>query len=169
MSELVEAKRFEDNGSGQDYLAGYSAYYKSLEVNNKTAKVKLHQKTFSIEDGNGAAPTEVTGLVHYLTNDRVEMQFYYDRFFKAFSRIVDKPRKDKMSIYLSPLDIHNLDFFKLKYFDEDGKYYYLNKVTKFKEGINTLCELIAVVGFESNQYECEDYTHNNYVTNTYTT
>ena len=169
MSELVEDKRFEDDGGGQEYLAAYNAYYKAIKVPNKAAKVKLHQKTFSIEDGNGAAPTEVTKLVHYLTNDRVEMDFYYNRFFKAFSRIIDEPRKDKMNIYLSPLDIHNLDFFKLKYFAEDGKYYYLNKVTKFKEGINTLCELIAVKGFESNQYECEDYIHNNYVTNTYTT
>ena len=146
----------------------YYAYYKALEVANKNAKVKLHNKTFTITDGNSDPPVDVSGLVSYLTNERVEMDFYFERYFEAFSRIIDTPIKDTMAIYLTPLDIERLDFFKLKYSAQDGRYYYLNKVTKFKEGINTLCELVTVVTTEVVDYTCTDYQYNNFATTIYT-
>jgi len=164
--ELIEVEEY-GGAEGEQYLSGYHSYYKAIEGKNRASKVRLNSKTYSIIDGNGAT-ISVSGLTNYLTNDKVGMDFYYNRYFKAFSRVLDKPIKDTMSLYLSPLDIHKLDFFKLKYMSQDGRYYYLNKVTKFKEGINTLCELVAVIGNESNDYECEDYIYNNYATNIYT-
>ena len=144
------------------------SYYKALEVVNRNAKVKLYSKTFTINDGYNGAPVEVSGFVSYLTNDRVEMDFYFERYFEAFSRIIDTPIKDTMAIYLTPLDVERLDFFKLKYSAQDGRYYYLNKVTKFKEGINTLCELVTVVTTEVVDYTCSDYQYNNFATTIYT-
>ena len=167
MFEFVEVLEYEGT-EGAQYLAGRSAYNKALEVANKTAKVKLHSKTFTIIDGNNATPVQVSGLVPYLTNDAVEMRFYFKRYFKAFARIIDTPIKDTMAIYLTPLDIERLDFFKLKYFAQDGRYYYLNKVTKFKEGMNTLCELVAVSGTDATDYSCTDYKYNNFATTIYT-
>ena len=167
MSEVVRVEEFE-GVEGSQYLARYYSYNKALEVANKTAKVKLHSKTFTIIDGNNATPVQVSGLVPYLTNDKVEMKFYFQRYFKAFSRIIDTPIKDTMAIYLTPLDIERLDFFKLKYFAQDGRYYYLNKVTKFKEGMNTLCELVAVYGTSAIDYACIDYVYNNFATTIYT-
>ena len=167
MSEVVRVEEFE-GVDGSQYLARYYSYNKALEVANKTAKVKLHSKTFTIIDGNNATPVQVSGLVPYLTNDAVEMRFYFKRYFNAFARIIDTPIKDTMAIYLTPLDIERLDFFKLKYFAQDGRYYYLNKVTKFKEGINTLCELVAVYGTSAIDYSCTDYKYNNFATTIYT-
>jgi hypothetical protein len=167
MFEFVEVLEYEGT-EGSQYLARRYAYNKALEVANKNAKVKLHNKTFTITDGNSDPPVDVSGLVSYLTNDRVEMDFYFERYFEAFSRIIDTPIKDTMAIYLTPLDIERLDFFKLKYFAQDGRYYYLNKVTKFKEGINTLCELVAVSGTDVTDYSCTDYQYNNFATTIYT-
>ena len=168
MSEVVRVEEFE-GVEGSQYLARYYSYNKALEVANKTAKVKLHSKTFTIIDGYNATPVQVSGLVSYLTNDRVEMDFYFERYFEAFSRIIDTPIKDTMAIYLTPLDVERLDFFKLKYFAQDGRYYYLNKVTKFKEGINTLCELVAVSSSRNiKNYSCTDYKYNNFATTIYT-
>jgi len=167
MFEFVEVLEYEGT-EGAQYLARRYAYNKALEVANKTAKVKLHSKTFTIVDGYNATPVQVSGLVSYLTNDRVEMDFYFERYFEAFSRIIDTPIKDTMAIYLTPLDIERLDFFKLKYFAQDGRYYYLNKVTKFKEGMNTLCELVAVYGTSAIDYACIDYAYNNFATTIYT-
>jgi hypothetical protein len=167
MFEFVEVLEYEGT-EGAQYLARRYAYNKALEVANKNAKVKLHNKTFTITDGNSDPPVDVSGLVSYLTNDRVEMDFYFERYFEAFSRIIDTPIKDTMAIYLTPLDIERLDFFKLKYFAQDGRYYYLNKVTKFKEGINTLCELVAVSGTDVTDYSCTDYQYNNFATTIYT-
>jgi hypothetical protein len=152
----------------QDPSETQYSYYKALEVVNRNAKVKLYSKTFTINDGYNSTPVEVSGLVSYLTNDRVEMDFYFERYFEAFSRIIDTPIKDTMAIYLTPLDVERLDFFKLKYSDQDGRYYYLNKVTKFKEGINTLCELVTVVSTEVVDYTCTDYQYNNFATTIYT-
>ena len=50
-----------------------------------------------------------------------------------------------MEIYLSPLDIEELDFFKLKYVSDTGSYYYLNKVSNYREGYATKCELVKVI------------------------
>jgi len=168
MFEFVEVLEYEGT-EGAQYLARRYAYNKALEVANKTAKVKPHSKTFTITDGNSDPSVAVSGLVSYLTNDRVEMDFYFERYFEAFSRIIDTPIKDTMAIYLTPLDIERLDFFKLKYFAQDGRYYYLNKVTKFKEGINTLCELVAVSSSRNlKNYSCTDYKYNNFATTIYT-
>ena len=167
MFEFVEVLEYEGT-EGAQYLARRYAYNKALEVANKNAKVKIHNKTFTITDGNSDPPVDVSGLVSYLTNDRVEMDFYFERYFEAFSRIIDTPIKDTMAIYLTPLDVERLDFFKLKYFAQDGRYYYLNKVTKFKEGINTLCELVAVSGTDVTDYSCTDYQYNNFAITIYT-
>ena len=167
MFEFIEVLRYEGT-EGAQYLAGRQAYNKALEVANKNAKVKLYNKTFTIIDGYNSTPVQVIGLVSYLTNDMVEMKFYFGRYFNAFSRIIDTPIKDTMAIYLTPLDIERLDFFKLKYFAQDGRYYYLNKVTKFKEGMNTLCELVAVYGDTVTDYTCIDYAYNNFATTIYT-
>ena len=164
--ELVRNEEFEGT-AGAQYLAGFDEFYKSKESKTITSKVRLHYKNYNIIDGNGAE-VSISGMANYLTNDKVQMEFYYNRYFKAFSRIIDEPVKDTMSVYLSPLDVQLLDFFKLKYFSQDGRYYYLNKVSKFTEGINTLCELVAVIGNEQNDYETEDYEYNNYVINNYT-
>ena len=45
---------------------------------------------------------------------------------------------------LSVLDYYSLDFFKLIYIKQLGQYYYMNKVSGFKEGRLTKVELIQV-------------------------
>ena len=63
----------------------------------------------------------------------------------AFLKILNNPVTEVMEIYLSPLDIEELDFFKLKYVSATGSYYYLNKVSNYREGYATKCELVKVI------------------------
>lgn len=141
-------------------------YYKHVEVNTRTNKIVSNFKTFDIVDGRGNEAT-VSSLVSFITNVNVEWEFYYLNYFEAFSRIIDRPNKVKMSLYLKPQDIQNRDFFKLKYFKQEGRYFYLNKILKFREGYNTICELIEVQGYEAQTFDCQDYTDNNYIIPTY--
>jgi len=166
MFELVRVERYEEDEDGNEYLASYNQFYKSLQIENRTSKVKFYNKTYDIIDG-GSGTATINQLVQYLTNTNVEWEFYWEEYFEAFTRIIDKPNKVKMALYLTPLDIKNRDFFKLKYFNQEGRYYYLNKIINFREGYNTVCELIEVKGFEAQFEDCSVFKNNNYVIPTY--
>ena len=47
-----------------------------------------------------------------------------------------------MLLLITPIDIYNIDFFKLKYIEQLGQYFYLNKVVNFRDKKLTKCELI---------------------------
>lgn len=63
-------------------------------------------------------------------------------YYKEFKVLLDRYKKVNVKLNLSVLDIYNLDFFKLKYFNQLGKYYYLNKISNFIPDTISNCELI---------------------------
>ncbi len=79
------------------------------------------------------------GLLNF-TNYNDELSAYYSEL----SLILDNYKTIKLKLNLSLIDIYNLDFFKLKYFKQTGKYYYLNKISNFKNNKTTTAELIEV-------------------------
>ena len=64
--------------------------------------------------------------------------------YSEFNLLLNDYKLIKLNLFLSLIDIYNLDFFKLKYFKQLGKYYYLNKVSDFKKGKKTKVELVEV-------------------------
>lgn len=80
--------------------------------------------------------TPILSLVDFnteITNNYTEFKFVLDRY-----------KKINVKLKLSLLDIYNLDFFKLKYIEQLGNYYYLNKVMNYQNNSITKAELIQV-------------------------
>ncbi|PCH95888.1 MAG: hypothetical protein COB83_07220 [Gammaproteobacteria bacterium] len=67
-----------------------------------------------------------------------------DNNYTEFTNLIDKYKLLSAEINLSLIDIYQLDFFKLKYFEQTGKFYYLNKVISFKNNKTTKVELIEI-------------------------
>ena len=76
------------------------------------------------------------------------MSLYYqreiDKYYSEFENVLDSYKKLTLVINLNTIDLYQLDFFKLKYFNQIGMYFYLNKVSNFKKNKITTCEFIEV-------------------------
>lgn len=69
-----------------------------------------------------------TGNIPFLRLDNMSMQYFLDTYYAAFIRLINDYKEVEMELNLSLTDIYNLDFFKLKYFRQTGRYYYLDSV-----------------------------------------
>ena len=85
-----------------------------------------------------------SGDVPYLDFTSLYYQQEINKYYSEFENILDAYNKIKVDINLSVVDLYKLDFFTLKYFNQFGKYYYLNKVTNFKKDKLTTCEFVEV-------------------------
>tara|TARA_R110000737_G_scaffold189393_1_gene211368 strand:+ start:136 stop:1923 length:1788 start_codon:yes stop_codon:yes gene_type:complete len=66
------------------------------------------------------------------------------RNYPTFRNLIDKFRLKRFEFNLNLIDIYNVDFLRLKYLKQTGKYYYLNKINSFKKGAITTVELIEL-------------------------
>lgn len=107
----------------------------------KIKKINREMTFKFISDENRAA---IDGLFPFLSLENVSLQFYVDNYYPTFAKIINKPKVRNDYFDLSAMDVADIDFFKLKYIAQLGQYYYLNKVSNFKEGKETKCELIQV-------------------------
>lgn len=64
--------------------------------------------------------------------------------YLEFRELLQEYKETDLTLNLSVLDIYELDFFKLKYFEQLGAYYYLNKVSSFKNGRPTKAQLMKI-------------------------
>jgi len=67
-----------------------------------------------------------------------------DRNYPTFRNVVNKFRVKRFQFNLDLFDIYNVNFLRLKYLKQTGKYYYLNKIASFKKGKLTTVELIEL-------------------------
>jgi hypothetical protein len=66
-----------------------------------------------------------------------------DSTYGNLQRILNKPISVTVSLRLSAFDIANVKYNRLKYFEQLGGYYYLNKIGQYDgSGESTECELI---------------------------
>lgn len=106
-------------------------------------KVAANTIDYSFTRSTGGFRT-FTGNISYLDFVGVTYEDEIDNYYTEFKSMLDSFSKIIVSLNLSTVDIYNLDFFKLKYLNQYGAYYYLNKVISYKEGKLTKCELIRV-------------------------
>lgn len=82
--------------------------------------------------------------VSYLDFTPCHYNNYIQENYKAFTNMLQVSQKVTAYIKLTPYDIANIKFEKLKYIEQLGKYFYLNKVVGYKGNNTTKVELIAV-------------------------
>ncbi len=87
---------------------------------------------------------KVSNDVPFLDFEPCHWQNYIDRDYASFKKLLDSQKKVPALMNLDAVDIYNLDFFRLKYIKQLGKYFYLNKVANFVSGKLTKCELIEI-------------------------
>lgn len=95
--------------------------------------------------------SNITGDIPFLSLEKIQYQFYINNYYPGFNRILNAPKKRSDRFHLTPIDVYNINFFKLKYLKQLGQYFYLNKVSNFVNGKLTKCELIQVNGVTFNQ------------------
>lgn len=107
-----------------------------FKVTNVTDTIKFK---FKLTSGGSASFTGSVPLLSFVT-----YQTNINNFYLEFQSLLNSYKKINLSLNLSLLDINNLDFFKLKFFEQLGQYYYLNKVVNFRKGRVTKCELVQI-------------------------
>ena len=130
---------------------GTTTIVENKETDLRMFKIKRVNKTISLRYFTTSNTASITADVPYLTLEKVEMQFFINNYYPAFNRILNAPKKRVDYFFLNPIDVYNLDFFKLKYIKQLGQYYYLNRVSNFVQGKLTKCELIQTQGLTFNQ------------------
>jgi len=87
---------------------------------------------------------EIDRTVALLDFSNLSYQLEVDNNYPTFSSLLNTYKLVTMELNLSIVDVYQLDFFKLKYFEQTGRFYYLNKVISFKNNKTTKCELIEI-------------------------
>jgi len=87
-----------------------------------------------------------SGQTSTLDFNAINYQNELTRNYSLFSGVIQSYNKKTVELNLNALDIYNLDFFKLYYFKQFGNYYYLNKVSNYRDRRITKVELIKVDG-----------------------
>lgn len=73
--------------------------------------------------------------IPFLSLENEGYDFFISNYYAAFSDVLNAYKKITAEIYLSPIDLYNLDFFRLKTFRTLGRRYFLNKVQERGNGI----------------------------------
>lgn len=124
---------------------------KNRETDLRIFKIKKINDSINARFFTVSNSTNIEGELPYLSLEKIEYEFYLNNYYPAFNRILNSPKKRTDIFYLTPIDVYNIDFFKLKYLKQLGQYYYLNKISNFRNGRLTKCELIQVSGVTFNQ------------------
>jgi hypothetical protein len=119
-------------GGEVTYLIPVWALEDAVVVNKETPLKVMHIKRVDtsvtaklFDEVTGIAATED---VPFLNLDFMSMQYFIDTFYLSFKALIENYKAVDLSMNLSVVDIFNLDFFKLKYLKQTGRFYYLNNV-----------------------------------------
>lgn len=100
--------------------------------------IQFEDKYVTKEKGN---PTNVLAIVN---NPRVSFQKFLDENYPETIKMLNRAQVTSADVYLSVLDVKNLDFFGLIYLKQIGSNFLLNKVSNYQEGKVTKVELIRI-------------------------
>ena len=82
--------------------------------------------------------------VTFLYRKRLNYQHFIDHYYSEFTEVLRRSKKVTMWMKLDVVDVWNLDFFKLKYINQRGRFFYLNKVLNFNGTGFTKCEFLEL-------------------------
>lgn len=93
-----------------------------------------------------ASTIDVSVDIPFLSLVDMSMQYSLDNNYTSFQALINDYNEKEFELYLSVIDIFNLNFFKLKYFKQTGRYYYLDTVLH-SAGKVSKCKLIEITEF----------------------
>lgn len=120
------------------------------ETKPRVMRINKVNKTISGSYFNDANSMTYTGDVPFLSLVNMGMQYFINVYYKAYGLAINSYKEVDMSLEISNIDVYELDFFKLKYFKQLGKHFYLNKLT-YKSGAKvSKATLIEISDFSVN-------------------
>lgn len=98
---------------------------------------------------------EVTGITSVLNNPflslaNISMNYFVGNYYRAFRSLINNYKEVDFVMNLSIIDIFNLDFFRLKYLKQTGRFYYLDSVTHRPNRLSKV-KMIEIAEFPQNQ------------------
>lgn len=115
------------------------------EDGNRIYKINKLNNSFSLKYNDSVENVaSYSGYIPYLDFVNIYYQNELDNNYKEVNFMLDNYKKITLELNLSLVDIYNIDFFKLKTFNQLGKYYYLNKIISFKKNKSTKVELVEI-------------------------
>lgn len=99
---------------------------------------------------NDVTPIVVEEGVPVLTLENMFLNYNLVNYYKAFKNLINNYKEVDCEVNLSIIDVFNLDFFRLKYLKQTGRYYYLNTVTHTPSKLSKAV-MIEISRFEVNQ------------------
>lgn len=115
----------------------------------KIFRIERQDTSISTRFFDSANTVGVSGNIPFLSLRNMQMQYFLNRYYKAYRSLVERIKQVDAELLLNEIDIYNLDFFKLKYFKQTGKFYYLNNVKHVPGKLNK-AELIQLNKFSVN-------------------
>lgn len=109
-------------------------------------KVNGSITSYYFNDGNGY---NYTGDIPFLSLDNIQMQYYLGKYYKMYERTLNRFKEIDLTLHLNEIEVYALDFFKLKFFKQLGKYFYLSKL-QHKAGEIAKATMIEVNGVSRN-------------------
>lgn len=120
-------------------------------------KVESRNATVSYKLSGAVGSSDYTGVIPFMSFEGLDFNNVLPNRYTAFANMINYGKKIKVELYLSVLDIHNLDFFRLKYIKQLGALYYLSKPIKFTESGLTKAELIKIKAIEKRGEFSDDF------------
>ncbi|TYP71491.1 hypothetical protein [Aquimarina intermedia] len=103
--------------------------------------------TYKLSDSSGSN-FYANSSVPFMDFEELDFNSTVATKYTAFSNMVNYGKKHKALLYLNVIDIHRMDFFKLKYIKQLGGIFYVNKIPNFTGEDKTTVEIIRVRSYE---------------------
>jgi hypothetical protein len=114
------------NDEGESESQSTGNYLIKENPENTTISIKHTEATF----------TNYTGWIPF-TFHANDWAWNIGSYYKAFRDVLHNYKTTSIKVKLTTQDVANLDFFRLKYFAQTGRYYYLNSLSNSSDGFST--------------------------------
>lgn len=109
---------------------------KNVETDIKVMKLYRVDLNMNFSLFDEATSVNFNGAVPFLSLNNMSMQYFIDSYYRSFESLIDNYKQVTIYCNLDTLDIFNLDLFRLKYFKQTGKYYYVESVQYTPEKVS---------------------------------
>lgn len=134
---------FQSNIWNPDKKNSQNIAYENKDSKIKYMNVNNGSTSFDFKYFTGAEYT-LTGPVPTLSLENVSYQYFVDNYYEEFGWLLDNYREVEVEMNLTNIDITKIDFFKLVFLQQTGRYYYIDSV---RTGESTTMTLIEITRF----------------------
>ena len=122
----------------------------NLETPLKVMHVNRIDKDINVKFYDEQPGIEVSEDIPFLNLDFISLSYVVGNYYRAFQSLINNYKAVSLSINLSVVDVFNLDFFRLKYLKQTGRYYYLDSVQYTNSKISKV-NALEILEFPTNR------------------